>query len=86
MTEEEIENRARAKDFTAFVFALRSETSHRPKCGFKGVAQRQNRFEARNSPFPVRFPVRKLLQCCSLSASCTRVPLPKQSTSACCTR
>ena len=56
MTEEEIENRARARDFAAFVFALRSETSFRASSGFKGVARRQDRFEARNSPFPVRFP------------------------------
>ena len=54
MEEDEVNARKQAKDFKAFVFALRSSTSDRPKCGFKGVAQRQTRFEARNSPFPVR--------------------------------
>ena len=40
--------------FDDFIQALRSVYSHRPRSSaFKGVNKRGQRFEARNSPFPV---------------------------------
>ena len=40
--------------FEEFVSELRSIHSHKPGTGFKGVHPRGNKFEARNSPHPVR--------------------------------
>lgn len=52
----EVKSRANCADFSSYIAVLRSAHSHRPITGYKGVHQRgpDGKYEARNSPFPVR--------------------------------
>jgi hypothetical protein len=47
-------SRRSAVSFMEYVNELRSERSKRPSTGLKGVNERGSKFEARNTPFPVR--------------------------------
>lgn len=53
MSEHDVARRA-AVGFKEYVDELRSQRSKKPNTGLKGVNERGRKFEARNTPFPVR--------------------------------
>ena len=53
MDAQDVARRA-AVPFTQYVNELRAAQSKKPATGFKGVNKRGSKFEARNTPYPVR--------------------------------